>query len=125
MSAWSTEELGRVGTAEELHIASRFPDGTTNRVRTIWVVRHGDDLYVRSVNGPTAAWYSSTRAQYEGHIQAGGVAKDATFVDADDDLSEDLDFAYRSRYRRYSATLASSWVNGVCDPCVIDGSGTG
>jgi hypothetical protein len=35
------EELSKIGTAEEC--ASTV---------TIWVVRDGDDLYVRSVNGP-------------------------------------------------------------------------
>ena len=40
---------------------------------TIWVVRLGDDLYVRSVNGRTSAWFRGTQVRHEGHIQAGGV----------------------------------------------------
>jgi hypothetical protein len=47
MSAWTNEELTRVGTATELQIASRRRDGTLRRPRTIWVVRVGDDLYRR------------------------------------------------------------------------------
>ena len=67
----------------------------------VWVVAHGDELYVRSVNGPAAAWYRGAQATHEGHIHAGGVAKDVTFVDADPSLADTLDAAYRTKYRRY------------------------
>jgi hypothetical protein len=100
---WTDDELTRIGDTDELEIASRRGDGTLRRPRTIWVVRHGDDLYVRSVNGPGAAWYRGTQDRHEGHITAGGVEKDVTFVDADTALNDTLDAAYRSKYRRYSA----------------------
>ena len=38
-------------TAEELEIAASRPDGSLHRFTTIWVVRVGDDLYVRSYRG--------------------------------------------------------------------------
>jgi hypothetical protein len=100
---WTDEELTRIGAADELEIASRRGDGTLRRARTIWVVRHGEDLYVRSVNGSDAAWYRGTRDRHEGHIAAGGLEKDVTFVDTDTTLNDTLDAAYRSKYRRYSA----------------------
>ena len=51
---------------------------------TIWVVRLGDDLYVRSVNGRTGAWFRGMLrlTPSQGRIRAGGVEKDVTFVDA-------------------------------------------
>jgi hypothetical protein len=55
MSAWTSDELTRIGDADELELASLRGDGRLRRPVTIWVVRYGDDLYVRSVNGPTAA----------------------------------------------------------------------
>ena len=55
MATWSSDELKKIGTAEELLIASLRRDGTLRNAVTIWVVRVGDDLYVRSVNGRTAA----------------------------------------------------------------------
>jgi hypothetical protein len=55
MTTWTSDELTKIGTADELEIASLRRDGTLRNSVTIWVVRHGDDLYVRSVNGPTAA----------------------------------------------------------------------
>lgn len=111
MAAWTSDELAKIGAAEELRIASRRRDGTLGSRRTIWVVRHGEDLYVRSVNGPTAAWYRGTWVRHEGHIRVGGVDKDITFVDADHDLNDQIDAAYRSKYRRYAPSIVNSIVS--------------
>ncbi len=111
MTAWTSEELKKIGTAEELEIASLRRDGTLRNPVTIWVVRLGDDLYVRSVNGRTAAWFRGTQVRHEGHIRAGGVDKDVTFVDADPDLNDQIDAAYRTKYRRYAASIIRSIVS--------------
>ena len=55
MTAWTKEELSAIGAADELEIASLLRDGTLTDPVTIWVVRHGEDLYVRPVNGRTGA----------------------------------------------------------------------
>ncbi|WP_279616555.1 DUF2255 family protein [Streptomyces cellostaticus] len=55
-----------MGHAEELGIASLRRDGSHSNRRTIRVVRLGDDLYVRSANGPGCQRVSrrpSTRAR--------------------------------------------------------------
>lgn len=111
MTAWTRDELARIGAAEELQIASLRRDGTLRNPVTIWVVRHGEDLYVRSVNGRTAAWFRGTQVRHEGHIRAGGVEKDVTFVDADHDSDDALDAAYRTKYRRYAASIVGSIVS--------------
>ncbi len=49
-----------------------------------------------AVNGRTAAWFRRTQERHEGHISAGGVDKDVTFVDADADLNDRIDAAYRT-----------------------------
>jgi hypothetical protein len=108
MTAWTTGELATIAAADELQIASRRRDGTLTTPRTIWVVRHGDDLYVRSVRGSASAWFGATRVRQEGHIQAGGISKDVTFADAGQDLDDDIDAAYRSKYRRYPAGIVNS-----------------
>ena len=105
MTTWTSDELDKIGRAEEQEIASLGRDGTLTKPVTIWVVRNGDDLYVRSVNGRTAAWFRGTQVRHEGHIQAGGVDKDVTFVDADPDLNDQIDAAYRTKYRRYAANI--------------------
>jgi hypothetical protein len=62
------------------------------------------------VNGRTAAWFRGTQARHEGRIKAGGVAKDVTFVDADPEINDKLDAAYRTKYRRYAANIINSIV---------------
>jgi hypothetical protein len=108
MNGWTSDELSRIAGADELQIASLRRDGTLRKPVTIWVVRHGDDLYVRSVNGRTGAWFRGTRDRNEGHIRAGGVDKDVSFVDADHDIDDQVDAAYRSKYRRYAASVVNS-----------------
>ena len=103
MTTWTSDELDKIGKAEELEIASVRRDGTLRKPVTIWVVRHGDDLYVRSGYGHAAAWYRGTQVRHEGHIKAGGVDKDVIFADPDPALNDQIDAAYRSKYRGYSA----------------------
>ena len=105
MTAWGLDELTPIGKADELEVASRRSDGTLSGPRTIWVVRDGDDLYVRSVYGPGSAWFRGTRVRHEGHIRAGGVDKDVTFEDVGDDVNGQVDAAYRSKYGRYAAYI--------------------
>jgi hypothetical protein len=111
MTIWTSDELTKIGTAEELEIASLRRDGTLRNPVTIWVVRVGDDLYVRSVNGRTAAWFRGTQARHEGHIRAGGIDQDVTFVEADHDINDQIDDAYRTKYHRYAASIISSIIS--------------
>ena len=107
MTAWTNEELTKIGTAEELLIASLRSDGTLRKPVIIWVVRLGDDLYVRSVYGRASAWFRGTQVRHEGHIQAGGIEKDVMFVDeADPGINNQIDAAYLSKYSRYPQYVA-------------------
>ena len=108
MSEWTSDELTRVGNAEELQIASVRPDGTHRKPVTIWVARDGDSLYVRSVKGPSSAWFRGTQDKHEGRIRAGGVEKDVTFVNADHAMDDKVDAAYRAKYRRYAGNILNS-----------------
>src|SRR5687768_14440040 len=110
MTTWTRDELNKIGNAEELEIASLRRDGTLRKPLPIWVVRVGDDLYVRSMNGRTAAWFHGVQTRHEGHIRAGGVEKDVTFVEESDcRINDQIDTAYVTKYRRY-ASIANSMV---------------
>ena len=112
MTTWTSNELNKIGTAEELQIASLRRDGTLRNLVTIWVVCLGDDLYVRSVYGRTSAWFRGIQVRREGHIRAGGVDKDVAFVEeADPDINDQIDAAYRTKYRRYAASIISTTVS--------------
>jgi hypothetical protein len=112
MTTWTSENLRKIGTAEELEIAPLRRDGTLRNPVTIWVVRLGYDLYVRSVNGRTAAWFRAAQVRHEGHIRAAGVEKDVTFVEEPDPgINDRIDAAYRTKYRRYAASIISHIVS--------------
>jgi hypothetical protein len=105
MSEWKGEELAHIGGADEIQIAPLRADGTLQRPRIIWVIRHGDDVYVRSVNGPDGAWFRGAQARHAGHISAGGVDADVVLEDADHGLDDEIDEAYRRKYGRFSPSV--------------------
>ena len=106
MTEWTSDELNKIGNAEELLIASLRTDGPLRKSVIIWVVRLGDDLYVRSVNGRTSAWFRGVQTRHEGRIQAGGVEKDVTFVEeTDPGINLQMDAAYRAKYKRYRSSV--------------------
>ena len=108
MTTWTSDELNKIGKAEELHISSLRSDGTLRNSVTIWCIRLGDDLYVRSVNGRTSAWFRGVQTRHEGHIRAGSVDKDVIFVEEPDaNINEQVDTAYATKYRRYAASIIS------------------
>jgi hypothetical protein len=109
MATWSSDELEKIAAAKELELASARPEGTLRKPVTIWVVRHGDDLYVRSWRGRTSSWFRGVQDRFEGHVHAGGVDKDVVFVEVDD-LNDEIDAAYRAKYDRYGATYVDPMV---------------
>ena len=74
----------------------------------IWVVRLGDDRFVRSVNGRAAAWFRGTPRHHQGRSWAGAVTSDVTFVDAKGDLDDRSDDADRATSRRCFPGIAGS-----------------
>ena len=105
---WTKDELAKIEKAEELDISSLRDDGSLRDPVTIWVVRHGDDLFVRAIKGRTGPWFRGTQTRHAGRIRAGGVEKDVAFMDADASLNDQIDAAYRTKYRRYAANIIGS-----------------
>lgn len=107
---WTADELSRVGGAEELKIASRRKDGTLRKYVTIWVVRSGDEIYVRSAYGSNNPWFVRARTSGTGRIRAGGVEKDVVFTDAEASAQPDIDAAYHAKYDRYGPRIVGTVV---------------
>jgi hypothetical protein len=108
VTQWASDQLDKIGKAEEVQIASVRRDGTLGKPVTVWAVRDGDDVYVRAVRGRKGVWFRGTQERHEGRIRAGGVQQDVTFVDAEEDINPEVDAAYRAKYRRYAGSILNS-----------------
>jgi hypothetical protein len=108
MTSWTDDELNKIATAEELEIAALRPDGTSRKSVTIWVVRVEEGIYVRSAYGTSAAWYRATKVRAEGHVEVANLRKDVTFEAADPAVADQIDTAYRNKYRRHGVQYVNS-----------------
>ena len=105
MTTWTPRQARTITNPQEVQVAPRRPDGTLRRPTIIWVVRDGDDVFVRSTNGRDAAWFRSAIASGSGQILAGGTAFDVTFTEADDDDLPRIGAAYRAKYGSYASIV--------------------
>jgi hypothetical protein len=103
MRAWTADELARIGRADELEVASARPDGSLRPFITIWVVRSGDGLYVRSAHGPDNGWFRRAKASGLGRVRAGGIERDVAFEEPGPEIADELHAAYHAKYDRYGA----------------------
>ncbi len=109
---WDAKDLGTIDTADEVELATRRSDGTLRSTRIVWIVRHDHAVYVRSVNGGTAAWYRGVQTRHEGELTAGGLQRRVVLVEAGEHagdgggLDDGLDAAYRDKYGRASSAVA-------------------
>ena len=108
MARWTSTELNDIDKDDELALQSVRQDGTRRDPVTMWVVRVGDDLYVRCMNGRDGGWFQAALPGHQAHVRADGVDKDVTLVETDDSaVNDDIDTAYRTKYARY-AQIAES-----------------
>lgn len=119
MTTWTRIELDKIAAADELHIAPFRRGGTLRKPVTIWVVRVSDDLYVRSAYGRNAAWFRRTQMQHEAQIRAGGLEKDVMLLEADPNLNDEIDPAYRTKYRRHGASYVDMMVSSEARSATI------
>ena len=110
MTTWTEDELTTIGRAEQLQIASTRPDGSLRPYVTIWVVRAGDDLYVRSAYGSTNPWFVRARSSGTGRIRGGGIERDVTFTEAAPDAHAAIDAAYHAKYDQHGPRIVGTVV---------------
>ena len=110
MTTWTSDELDRIGSADELRITSVRADGALRPYVPIWVVRVGDDLYVRSYRGADGGWFRHLRERDRGRIQAGGVEREVAVAAAADEVDDAVDEAYRGKYGRYGSRLVDPMI---------------
>jgi len=120
MTTWTNDELKKIEKADELELSSLRRDGTLRNPVTMWVVRVGNDFYVRAVKGRQGAWFRGVLTQHAGCIRSGGVEKEVTFVEeTDPSICEQIDAAYREKYRRYPKTYVDVCVTPEAQAATI------
>lgn len=119
MTTWTSDELSRIGQVEELKIASTRPDGTMRPYVTIWVVRVGNDLYVRSAYGPNNPWFVRAKASGAGRIRAGSLECDVTFAEPGPGVHAAIDEAYHAKYDRHGPAIVGTVVGPDTAPVTI------
>jgi len=108
MTEWTKDEISGIGESEEVDVAALTRDGSVRNRVTIWVVGHGEDLYVRSIRGRSGAWFRAVHGPTDGRIWAGRFQRDVKFEKADPGINDEIDAAYRSKYRRYAGRILNS-----------------
>lgn len=111
MSVWSPDELARFGRATEVQVASRRRDDSLRAYVTIWVVRAGDGVYVRSAHGPDNGWYRRAKASGAGRVRAAGVERDVTFEETGPAVVGAVTAAYHAKYDRYGPAIVGTVVS--------------
>ena len=111
VTAWTSDELTRIEPIDELGLASRRSDGSLRRFVTIWFVRLGDDLYVRSAYGYDNPWFQRALASGDGRIRVGGMERDVTFVPPGPEVADDLNAAFHAKYDRHGARIVGTVVS--------------
>ena len=120
MKTWTSNELNKIGKEDELDLASLRQDGTLRKPVTMWVVQVGDNLYVRAFKGRSGPWFRGVLTRHAGHIQSGGINKDATFVEVSDPaINDQIDEMYHSKYGHYDAQYVDPMVTAEARSATI------
>jgi len=117
VARFTAQELQAIGGADELQVSSRRFNGTMRPAVTIWGVRVGDDLYIRSAHGAENGWFRRAVGSGHGQIRAGGLIKRVAFERVvDEAVNERIDAEYHRKYDRYGARIVGTVVGpGVHD----------
>jgi hypothetical protein len=107
VSGWGERDLALIGAADEIVVAPDRADHTPGPPVPIWVVRVGDELYVRSYRG-SSGWYRRARGNGNGRIRSGGEEFRVRFnAVAAPELRAQIDEAYRVKYGRYGSSYVT------------------
>ena len=100
MSTWDPADQRAIGSAREIQIATMRRDGSTRTPLPIWVVRVGDELFVRSYHGHEGSWFRQVAAHPYARLRAAGREIVVRFVPAEVPSRAEVDQAYVAKYGR-------------------------
>jgi hypothetical protein len=99
---WSPDQLRAIESAHELEISGTRRDGTLRRWVPVWVVRVGEDVYVRTWFRRTTGWFGHAVETGRARVRVPGLETDVAVEDigaGDAALRAAIDEAYRAKYR--------------------------
>jgi 4-carboxymuconolactone decarboxylase len=75
-NGWRADELSTIDGCGEVDIATRRSDGTLRAARIVWIVRHGNAVYVRAARlDETLGRHTRLMVQLAAILAAGGLAE--------------------------------------------------
>ena len=92
---------------------SRRADGSYSPYVTIWGVRSGDGIYIRSAHGPENGWFRRAKERGTGRIRTGSTEHDVQFTEAAPD-DPAVDRAYHAKYDSFG----QQYVGPVTGPSI-------
>src|SRR3954470_23397314 len=110
--AWTSQELDRLGTADEIQISPRRPDGSDDPFTTIWVVRVAGGLYVRSWRGPRGRWYQHALSTGTGGTRGRRNAREGGFPRHAHRHTRTSTAGYRTKYARHDPSYVEPMTTG-------------
>jgi hypothetical protein len=113
-TTWTPQQLERIAASDELSIAVMGTDGDLRRPVPIWVVRVGEDVYVRTWYRRSNGWFGHLVDSQRARIQVADVEADVAVDDIGDTqsaLRADIDAAYRTKYAHYGRASVDQMVS--------------
>ncbi len=113
---WSAYDLARIDSAHELEIAVKRADGTLRRWVPIWVVRAGEQVYVRTWHRRETGWFGQVLLSRRARIRVPGLQADVAVADVGEGAAQlrvDIDAAYRTKYGRYGSSSVDAMVSAA------------
>ena len=78
---------------------------------TIWAVREGDDVSVRSAHGYDNPWFQRALRSGQGRVQADGIKRHVAFEAPDHGSAARITAAYHAKYDRYGQATVGTVVS--------------
>jgi len=110
MSTWTSDELGKIAAAEELELASVRRDGTVRNPVTI-LGRPPRRRPLRPIRQRTHVLLVPWRPGAPPRSDSGRQRLQDVLLVETDDMNDEIDAAYRTKYHRYAASIIDAIVS--------------
>jgi hypothetical protein len=106
-----TAQLDALGSVEEVAITTARPDGSLRPSVPIWVVRVGEEVYVRSYRGGAGAWYRHANQTGRARIRVADSHYDVTAEKpVEPNAAAHIDQAYAAKYGHHGDSYVSAMI---------------